>query len=194
MDDVLASKLIARIVQRDDAALAQLWRGLDRAVSAYLRSVLSREHEQDEVKSETIEIIWRTADQFDFRSRVKTWVIGIARNRALMKLRSRRDHEELEDCMEESATSHDSLLEMLDGSQVRQHVRNCISKLDAKYREAIQLLFFQEFSINEISVLVGVPDGTVKSRVFNAKVGIKTCLQRRLKGRGDLTSDRQNER
>jgi RNA polymerase sigma-70 factor (ECF subfamily) len=177
LDDEQARELIRHVARRDEDAFSRLWRGLERPVGAYLRTMLDRAHERDEVLSEAFEIVWHSAARFDFRSRVETWVIGIARNRALMKLRARKDHEPLQDWDDEPLAADDPIVGELDRQQTRERVRRCLARLDALHREAIHLLFFHEYPVRQIAELTHVPEGTVKSRVFKAKAAIKACLR-----------------
>jgi RNA polymerase sigma-70 factor (ECF subfamily) len=128
---------------------------------------------------------------FQRKAKFSTWLyaicINLARNRR-KRLKTRRYHEgrSLDDPI---ATPNGEIavdppareptpLERLEARDIRYHVQGCINTLDVEFKEVIVLRDMQGFSYEEISVMLKVPAGTVKSRLFRAREGVKDCLKK----------------
>jgi RNA polymerase sigma-70 factor (ECF subfamily) len=83
----------------------------------------------------------------------------------------------------EPVSDEPSALESLEKKDVQQKVQECINSLDGEFREVLVLRDIQGFSYDEMSDLLTVPEGTVKSRLFRAREALKDCLKKVL---GDL--------
>jgi RNA polymerase sigma-70 factor (ECF subfamily) len=139
---------------------------------------------------------YRGIGDFEERARFSTWLhtilINHSRNR-LKQLRAQRLHEpfSLDDPLLsdsgqikiEPASDEPSALEGLERRDIQEKVQQCISKLDSEYREVIILRDMQGFSYEEISDVLRIPEGTVKSRLFRARESLKDALK---KAMGDL--------
>jgi len=121
--------------------------------------------------------VWRTAGQFRGQSQVATWLLSIARFKALSALRQRR-HEDLD---------HDDVRQMTDGSEAadllleRSHVsailRKCVARLSPAHREIIDLVYYHDMSVEEAGELIGIPQSTVKTRMFYARKQLAQLLR-----------------
>ena len=133
---------------------------------------------------------------FEERAKFSTWlytiVINLSRNRLKqLELKSYREDSSLDDPVltndsqitVEPASDEPSILEKLEKRDVQQKVQECIHVLDNESREVIVLRDIQGFSYNEISDMLKIPEGTVKSRLFRARDSLKDCLKKVM---GDL--------
>ena len=127
---------------------------------------------------------------FKGKAKFATWLYAIvingSRNR-LKQLRSRRYREgcSIDDPImtpdgeiaADPPSREPSALDRLEARDVQQRVQGCINTLDAEFREVIILRDIQGFSYEEISAMLKVPEGTVKSRLFRAREAMRACLQ-----------------
>jgi len=128
--------------------------------------------------------VWNHADRFEGRSKVSTWLIGIARFKLIdfYRTEKRHEHNELDE-------THDDLIsvneEIIEAAQHSKGVKSCIEKLAEGQREIVQLTFYSELAYQEIAEIIECPVGTVKSRMHHAKESLKRCLQSFLSSEGD---------
>jgi RNA polymerase sigma-70 factor (ECF subfamily) len=123
----------------------------------------------EDVVSETFLDVWRHAGRYEGRSSVSTWFIGIARHRALDAAR-RRPTESLES---DAARNVVDLAGDPEAEVVRQDtgaaMRRALAALSREHAEIIDLVYYQEKSIREIVGVLGIPENTVKTRMFYAR-------------------------
>jgi RNA polymerase sigma-70 factor (ECF subfamily) len=139
---------------------------------------------------------YKAIKHFEEKARFSTWlytiVVNLSRNRLnQLKIKNSReafsmDNPVLTDSSElavELASSEPSVLEKLEKRDVQQKVQACIDSLDNEFKEVIILRDMQGFSYDEISDMLKMPGGTVKSRLFRAREMLRDCLKRVM---GDL--------
>jgi RNA polymerase sigma-70 factor (ECF subfamily) len=161
--------LIARIARGDRPAMQVLFARHHVQVYRYVLRLLRDEMAAQDVIGDVFLDVWRQANRFEGRSAVSTWLIAIARFKALSLLRKRRDEglddetaesiEEPSDDPELAATKRDK------GEKLRQ----CLAALSPEHREVIDLVYYHEKSVEEVAQIVGIPENTVKTRMFYAR-------------------------
>jgi RNA polymerase sigma-70 factor (ECF subfamily) len=113
----------------------------------------------------------------DLTSQVSTWLLSIARFKALTALRQRRhediDQEEMLEIVDEADTPEDSLHR----SSTSAILRACIAKLSPAHREIINLVYYHEKSVEEVGEIIGIPQSTVKTRMFYARKQLAELLR-----------------
>ena len=133
----------------------------------------------EDLTSDVFLSVWRQAGQFEGRSAVSTWLLGIARFKALSALR-RRPSEELDEetatAIEDPSDDPQVALERKDRGEI---IRKCLTGLSAEHREIIDLVYYHEKSVEEVAEIVGVPKNTVKTRMFYARKKLSELLQAR---------------
>jgi RNA polymerase sigma-70 factor (ECF subfamily) len=121
--------------------------------------------------------VWRQAGRFEGRSAVSTWLLAIARFKALSALRRRPD-EELDDetaaGIEDTSDNPETVLEKKDKSAL---IRKCLTGLSAEHREIIDLVYYHEKSVEEAAEIIGIPEATVKTRMFYARKKLAELLK-----------------
>ncbi len=121
--------------------------------------------------------VWRTARQFQGRSQVSTWLLSIARFKALTALRTRRfedlDQEDVREIPDEADTPETSL----DRTNTSAILRACVAKLSPAHREIINLVYYHEKSVEEVGQIIGIPQSTVKTRMFYARKQLADLLK-----------------
>src|SRR5579863_1232729 len=131
----------------------------------------------EDLTSQVFLDVWRTASQFQRRSQVSTWLLSIARFKALTALRQRR-HEDIE---------QEEILEIADGAETPEAsidrsttsaiLRACVAELSPAHREIINLVYYHEKTVEEVGQLIGIPQSTVKTRMFYARKQLADLLR-----------------
>jgi RNA polymerase sigma-70 factor (ECF subfamily) len=169
--------LIGRIAQGDRLAMQVLFaRHQVRLYRFVLRFVSSRAAAED-VISEVFLDVWRQADRFEGRSTVSTWLLAIARFKALSSMRRKPDEEldeETAGAIEDSSDDPEVAFQKKDKSDA---LRACLQKLSPEHREVIDLVYYHEQSVEDVARIVGIPEATVKTRMFYARKQMSELLK-----------------
>ena len=121
--------------------------------------------------------VWRTAGQFQGRSQVSTWLLSIARFKALTAMRQRRFEDIDQEDVREIADGADTPEASLDRNDTSAILRACVQKLSPAHREIITLVYYHEKSVEEVAEIVGIPEATVKTRMFYARKKLSELLK-----------------
>ncbi|MDB5454070.1 MAG: polymerase sigma-E factor, partial [Caulobacteraceae bacterium] len=128
---------------------------------------------------DTMFVVWNRSDSYDGRSRLSTWIFGIAYRKALKALR--RQDEPVEDKRANLRPSLDAGPEQeLGRHQAQRILLGAIGELSADQRAAVDLSYFHEIGYREIAEIMDCPVGTVKTRIFHARQHLKSRLAGRL--------------
>jgi RNA polymerase sigma-70 factor (ECF subfamily) len=169
-------EIIGGIAAGDRSALADLYARYERPLFAYLRYLTADVHLAEELLQDTLLAVWRGADGFHGQSSIQSWLFGIARRRVHDAMRRRTLHLVDETALE-TLLSHEPEPEDLAVAQAeRDEVTAAIARLEPIHREVLLLTFVNELSYQEQAEVLGVPLGTVKSRLCNAKRALRTLL------------------
>ncbi|MGA2287242.1 sigma-70 family RNA polymerase sigma factor [Bradyrhizobium sp.] len=131
----------------------------------------------EDLASQVFLDVWRTADQFEGRSQVSTWLLSIARFKALTALRQRRHEDIDQEEMLEIADHGETPEASLDRSSTSAILRACVAKLSPAHREIINLVYYHEKSVEEVGKIIGIPPSTVKTRMFYARKQLAELLK-----------------
>jgi RNA polymerase sigma-70 factor (ECF subfamily) len=167
--DTSDETLVALIAQRDKRALQQLYSRHHIRIYRFALRFLNDEAAAEDTVSEVFIDVWRQAERFEGRSQVTTWLLAIARNKALSLLR-RRSSEELDDEVAEfiEDPSDNPEVAMLK-SQRASVLQDCLTQLSPAHREIVDLVYYHEKSVEEVAEIIAVPANTVKTRMFYAR-------------------------
>jgi RNA polymerase sigma-70 factor (ECF subfamily) len=127
----------------------------------------------EDLVSEVFIGAWRQAGGFKSRSQVSTWLMAIARNKALSALSQRRDQpldDEMANSIADPVDDVETMIEAQDRSAI---IRNCLS---SDHREVINLVYYHEKTIEEVAEITQVPKNTVKTRMFYARKSLEKLL------------------
>jgi RNA polymerase sigma-70 factor (ECF subfamily) len=131
----------------------------------------------EDLISEVFLDVWRQAGKFEGRAQVSTWLLAIARFKALSALRRKPEQEldeEAAEAIEDTSDTPDVTLEKKETGEV---IRQCLTKLSAEHREIIDLVYYHEKSVEEVAEIVGIPEATVKTRMFYARKKLAEFLK-----------------
>jgi RNA polymerase sigma-70 factor (ECF subfamily) len=169
--------LIARIAAGDKLAMRVLFARHHVRVYRFVLRLVRDDALAEDLISEVFLDVWRQAARFEARSTASTWLLAIARFKALSSLR-RRGEEPLDEAMaaaiEDPADDPEVALR-----RRQQHalLRKCCSKLSPEHRDIIDLVYFQEKAIGEVAIVLGIPENTVKTRMFYARRRLAELLK-----------------
>ena len=169
--------LIGRIASGDRLAMQVLFARHHVRVYRFVLRVVRDETKAEDLISEVFLDVWRQADRFEGRSAVSTWLLAIARFKALSALRRRPDEEldeEAAEAIEDPSDNPEESLAKKDKSSV---IRKCLEGLSADHREIIDLVYYHEKSVEEVAEIVGIPENTVKTRMFYARKKLGELLK-----------------
>ena len=140
-----------------------------------LRFVADRSTAEDLV-SEVFLDVWCQAAKFQGRSLVGTWLLAIARNKALSAMRRRPTEELDEDAAAGIGDPGNDPEATMQNRQKADVLANCLRRLSAAHREVIDLVYYHEKSIAEVAEIIGAPQNTVKTRTFYARKQIAELM------------------
>lgn len=169
--------LIARIAQGDRLAMQVLYGRHHVRVYRFGLRLVRNEQTAEDLISEVFLDVWRQAGKFEGRSAVSTWLLAITRFKALSALRRRKDFElddEAANAIEDSSDNPETAAQKKDTSAA---LRECLAGLSADHREIVDLVYYHEKSVEEVAEIVGIPENTVKTRLFYARKKLAELLK-----------------
>jgi len=179
MAEVELATLMERMAQGDKAAFAAFYRAMERPLYRFITSKLNDPIEASDLLHEVFIDVWRSAGKFEGRSKVKTWVFGIAYRKTMDHFRKHGRVSVTEEVPEREDETPDAA-SCLAASQEAAHVRYCLDKLSGDHRMAIELAFYEDMTYAQIAETAGAPEGTIKTRIFHAKKLLMHCLSGRV--------------
>ena len=161
--------LIRRIANGDQLAMRTLFSRHRLAIYRWLLRLVDDEALADDLLSDVFLDVWRKATSFERRSSVSTWLLAIARHKALSARRRRSDVElnaELASTVADPADNPELVLQKKNREEL---LRRSLARLSPEHGEIIDLTYYHGKSIKEIADIIGINEATVKSRTFYAR-------------------------
>jgi len=162
-------ELLARIARKDAAAVQALFARHQTRIFRFILRFVRNEAIAEELCNEVFLEVWRKAGSYRGQSAAATWLMSIARNKALSLLRKRADEELDDDYAEALADDSDTPDVDVAKQDKAEIMRRCIDRLSAQHKEIIDLVYYHEMSVSEVSETLGIPVNTVKTRMFYAR-------------------------
>ena len=175
--------LIRSIAAGDKHAMQILFARHNVRIFRFLLRFVGDRSAAEDLLSEVFLDVWRQAGRFQGRSQVTTWLLAIARNKALSALQRRSNEELDEDAAAAIEDPQDNPEVTLQKRQKAEILLNCLTQLSPAHREVTDLVYYHEKSIDEVAEITGVPQNTVKTRMFYARKRIAELLA--VQGIGD---------
>jgi RNA polymerase sigma-70 factor (ECF subfamily) len=167
--------LIAKIASGNRLAMQVLFARHHARIYRFVLRLIGSEALAEDVTSEVFLDVWRQAHRFEARSAVTTWLLAIARYKALAEMRRRYDASD-EGTVDASDPADDP--EATFAVKHRGEIlRNCLTRLSPRHREIIDLVYYHEKSVQEAADILGVPGNTVKTRMFHARKKLSQLLE-----------------
>ncbi|KQR43088.1 RNA polymerase sigma factor [Acidovorax sp. Leaf160] len=184
-------QLLAAIQAGDEEAMAMLWRAWAGKVQLFARLQLApcgpeAEPLSQEVAVDVFHDLWRDPARFDGRVAFGTWLLTLARNKSIDRLRQwgarhRREitGEGFDDAAEHHADDAPGPAEHLDAAQRRSGLLGCLRRLrNGLQREALMLWALEDLPLAEIARIQQCPENTVKTRLFHGRSHLRLCMER----------------
>ena len=169
--------LIGRIANGDRLAMQVLFARHHVRVFRFVLRLVRNEATAEDLISEVFLDVWRQAGKFEGRSAVSTWLLSIARFKALSVLRRKPESELDEETAEAIEDTSDTPDVTLEKKQKADIIRKCLSGLSNEHREIVDLVYYHEKSVEEVAEIVGIPEATVKTRMFYARKKLGELLK-----------------
>ncbi|RJF74695.1 sigma-70 family RNA polymerase sigma factor [Rhodopseudomonas palustris] len=170
--------LLASIAAGDRTAMHTLYSRHHVRVYRFILRMLRDAATAEDLVSQVFLDVWRTARQFEGRAQVSTWLLSIARFKALTALRQRQHEDIDQDDVLDIPDGADNPEAALERSRTSDILRACIARLTPAHREIINLVYYHEKSVEEVGRIVGIPQSTVKTRMFYARKQLGELLKR----------------
>ena len=146
-------------------------------VFGVVRGVVRDHCQSEEVTQEVFVEIWRTAVRFDRgKGNALAWVTTIAHRRAVDRVRSEQRAAERERSAVTTAVAYDEVVDTVEADLDHEQVRRCLNGLTELQRQAISLAFYGGHTYREVAELLGVPSGTVSTRIHDGLIRLRDCL------------------
>jgi RNA polymerase sigma-70 factor (ECF subfamily) len=161
--------LIESVAGGDKKALEQLFARHSVRIYRFVLRITGNAALSEDIVSEVFLEVWRRPGRFEGKAQVSTWMFAIARNKALQALRSRWQKPSDEDRAAEVVDSADDPEAAVHEKRRSIVLRECLSRLSPIQREIVDLVYYHEKSVAEVAQIVGIPTGTVKTRMFRPR-------------------------
>jgi len=154
--------LIRRVANGDRRAFTELYERHAERIFRFAMSIVRRAHLAEEVLQETMIVVWKRAKTFKGNAKVSTWILGIARNLAFNLLRKEKRGDRLPE-------EKPSITDPAKSVETTVHVERALETLPDHHREVMHLVFYEAMNLRETAEILGIPEGTVKSRMHHAR-------------------------
>jgi RNA polymerase sigma-70 factor (ECF subfamily) len=169
--------LLTSIAKGDRSAMEEFFVRHNVRVYRFIVHLTGNATLAEDIVSETFLNVWHRADQFEGRSQVSTWLLAIARHKALNALRRKWElplNSETAVAIVDTADDPETNVHHMNRREI---IQKCLTQLSLAHREIIDLAYYHENSIAEVAQIVGVPIGTVKTRMFYARKYLAELLE-----------------
>jgi RNA polymerase sigma-70 factor (ECF subfamily) len=169
--------LVERIAAGKKLAMQALFARHRTSVYRWLLRLVSNETLADDLLSEVFLDVWRQAGRFECRSSVSTWLMSIARHKALSARRCRTEaqfYEKIGATVADPADDPEVALQEKDRDEL---LRRALTRLSPERRQVIDLVYYHEKSVDEVAQILDVPPATVKTRMFYARKKLAELVQ-----------------
>src|SRR6516165_3695788 len=172
-------RLVEQVAAGDRVAMQVLYARHHLRVYRFVLRIVNDAATAEDLTSDAFLDVWKDASRFKGRSQVSTWILSIARYKALAALR-RRTNDRLDNVIAcsipDDADGPEAILQKENESAI---LRQCLTQLSPAHREVIDLVYYHEKSIAEVAEIIGAPPNTVKTRMFHARKRVAALLDAR---------------
>ncbi len=181
-DDLTLLQLIS---QGDEEALTTLYTRHGGKLYGYALRILRVPSTAEDVLQESMLTIWQRAQSYRGEGQVLAWLFGIIHHKAMRAYRE-KVHIPLDETIQNHNEMNTHIDEGLISQDLREMLQDGLAVLSVEHRTVLELVFYQEMTMIEISQICGIPLGTVKSRLNYAKKALKRVLSRQVEALKDL--------
>ena len=184
------SELVQMMLGGDKEAFAELYRRRQRDVYRFALHMTGAPDLAEDVTQEVFMVLMRKGNEYDqLKGSVNAFLLGVARNYVLRRLRQERFFVSIDDAVGDRASGEAGANETLARTEAMLSMHKAVLNLPAHYREAVVLCDLEELSYTEAAAVLGCAIGTLRSRLHRAR----TILIERLRTSGDSASNKELE-
>lgn len=169
-----------RSLRDDDDAFETLYREFYPRLFDFVMRILGQASDVEETINDTMMVVWKKADQFAERSKVSTWIFGIAYKKALKRLKVNKRLASREVQLDMDFEDRSNPFEAVSNKALLKQIQVAVGKLPLAQRSIVHLAFFYGHTYPEIAEIVGCPVNTVKTRMFYARERLRPLLDQAL--------------
>lgn len=178
-EDAVDAALLGAVARGDRAAFTRLHERHFSGLMRFLIRVSGRIEIAEEAACDTMLHVWRRAGDFRAESRVSTWIFGIGYRIAMNALRkAARERRRTEDVDDVGAETTDGYGDTVEALLRRRDLAAALASLSPELRAVVTLTYGYGYRIADIAAITGLPEGTVKSRMFHARSRLRAFLER----------------
>lgn len=168
--------LLGRVAGGDRLAFRILWDRHHAGLYRHCARVMNDPSLAEDLVNDVMTEVWRIAGTYAGRAQVGTWMFAILHNKMVSWMRKRRESELPEDAADIFADPRPSPGEVAETGDMARLLRELIGRLGPDHREVLMLTYYQEMPVAEIAFVLGIPENTVKTRLFYARQRLKAML------------------
>jgi RNA polymerase sigma-70 factor (ECF subfamily) len=186
-----AAELMLRVARRDERALETLYDRYSKVLYAAMVCIVKSRDDAEELLCEVFQQVWERAASYDpARGAVYTWLLRMARNRAIDRIRS-KDHKNRalqsdvagDDPADMDVFAGSSAPDPLDGIVLTERasaVREAFAGISPEQRAVLESAYFEGYTQSQIAARTGLPLGTVKTRMRDGMIALRVLLQEKV--------------
>jgi RNA polymerase sigma-70 factor, ECF subfamily len=160
-----------------DRAFEELLRRYEGKIYRLCCALLRDRTQAEDAAQESLVRVWKALDRYDERASLSSWIYAITRNRCLTALEKRRPMDSLDELGEKAELGLPATEEPGDGRA--EQLLGLVELLPDRLRRALVLYYYEERSVSEVALMLGCPEGTVKTALFRARAALAEMLKRR---------------
>ncbi len=169
--------LLRRTARGDAGAFEAVYDQVAASVFGVAKRVIRDQSQSEEVAQEVLLEVWRTASAFDpAKGSAQAWVMTLAHRRAVDRVRSVQKETERERRVATADIPFDEVAEVVESVLEAERVRRCLGSLTELQRESVTLAYYDGYTYGQVAGLLGVPMGTVKTRMRDGLIRLRDCL------------------
>jgi RNA polymerase sigma-70 factor (ECF subfamily) len=179
VDEAQLETLIARVALGDRDAFRRVYERTSAKLFGVCLRIMKDRGDAEEVLQETYVRVWSHAQRYaQAKASPITWMVTIARNLAIDRLRARKTPTATMDAALDLPDDTPSAEHRLAAADERSRLEDCLGQLDDESRLVVRGAFFGEVTYEHLAKSEGIPLGTVKSRIRRSLMKLRTCLER----------------
>lgn len=169
-------RLIEAVKARDLPAFEEIYRVHYRRLSRFLLNLTHRPTIVEEVLNDTMMAVWQKPESFRGASRLSTWILAIAYNKAMRALRRQDVPVEYADGAGDPADAAGMPDRSTSRARTQRLLQDAMARLSPDHRVVLDLTYFHDLGYREIAEIMECPVDTVKTRMFHARRNLKRLL------------------
>jgi RNA polymerase sigma-70 factor (ECF subfamily) len=177
LNETSDEELLKRVAGGDRAAMQVLYARHNLRVYRFLLRFVRNTANAEDLINDVFFDVWQQAGRFEGRSSVSTWLLSIARFKALSSLRKKTPDSlepEFAESIEDQADDPEITAQKADKAKI---LRQCLAALSPAHREVVDLVYYHERTVEEVGEILGIPENTVKTRMFHARKRLSELLK-----------------